>query len=86
VELIQVVGLPWAVAFTVAVILARVIVVMWRDANRQQNERIGELKTALDEMTEDRNWHRDRLYLALGSNEQAVGAVNALVRGRKRPG
>lgn len=83
VSLIQTVGLPWAVAFTVAVILARVIVVMWKDANRRTEAQIQDLKEQIVELREDRDYHRDRLYQVLGLTQPALDAVRALVSGDK---
>lgn len=83
-ELVQTVGLPWAVAFTVALILARVIVVMWKDANRRTDAQIQDLKEALVEMREDRDYHRSRLYQVLGLNETQTEALRALVRGERQ--
>lgn len=83
--LVQTVGLPWAVAFTVAVILARVIVVMWKDSNRRTEAQIQDLKDQIEKLEQDRNFHRDRLYEVLGLTAPALEAVRDLVQGR-RPG
>lgn len=81
--LVQTVGLPWAVAFTVAAILARVIVVMWKDSNRRTEAQIQDLKDQVGELREDRDYHRDRLYQVLGLTAPALEAVRELVTGRR---
>jgi membrane protein implicated in regulation of membrane protease activity len=81
--LVQTVGLPWAVAFTVAALLSRVIVVMWKDSNRRTEAQIQDLKEQVTEIREDRDYHRERLYQVLGLTEPAMEAVRELVGGRR---
>lgn len=84
--LIQTVGLPWAVAFTVAVVSGRVIVVMWRDANARTERQIMDLKEQVAELREDRDYHRDRLYDLMGVANTAVETTRHLAGERRRAG
>lgn len=91
VTLAQTFGLPLAMTFVAVAILARVLVVVSRDKDKisesrfqemknQYEARIDEYRSRLQTVEEDRDYHRDRMYQALGMAETTTSAADEIVR------
>ncbi len=91
ITLAQTFGLPLAMTLTATAILGRVLVVVSRDKDKvsesrftemkaQYEARIEEYKSRLQAVEEDRDYHRDRMYQALGMAETTTSAADEIVR------
>jgi hypothetical protein len=84
VTLAQTVGVPLAMTITAVAILARALVVVSRDKDKISDSRFNEMKeqyeARLREVTEDRDFNRDRLYQLIGLAESQNMTFEELVK------
>jgi hypothetical protein len=83
-ELVRQVGLPLAMTISAVVVLARALLKSQAETTQAYQDRIADLKTQLEDMTEDRDYHRDRAYQALGFGEKALTVASEVVSGEHR--
>ncbi len=95
VQLAQTFGLPLAMTITATAILARAIVVISREKDRVSDARYDDMKRQFEarlseqgeqyerriqDITEDRDWNRDRLHQALGLADAKDTTIEEVVR------
>lgn len=84
ISLAQTFGLPLAMTITAVAILARALVIVSRDKDRANEQRFSDMRdqyeARLQEVTQDRDWHRDRLYQALGLTDSQSATLEELVK------
>ncbi len=82
--LAQTFGLPLAMTITAVAILARALVVVSRDKDRANDQRFNDMRdqyeARLRDVTHDRDWHRDRLYQAIGLSDTQSATLEELVK------
>lgn len=83
-ELVRQVGLPLAMTISAVVVLARALLRSQAETTQAYQDRIADLKQQLTDMTEDRDYHRDRLYQALGFGERALTVASEVVNEQHR--
>lgn len=77
-------GLPLAMTFVAVGVLARALVAVSRDKDRANEARVSEMQAQyehrIEDLTQDRDWHRDRLYQVMGTSETQNVSLEELIR------
>ncbi len=77
-------GLPLAMTFVAVGVLARALVAVSRDKDRANESRFTQMQlqyeSRIEDLTQDRDWHRDRLYQVLSTNETQNVSLEEIIR------
>lgn len=70
--------------FVAVGVLSRALVAVSRDKDRANESRFTQMQqqyeSRIEDLTQDRDWHRDRLYQSMGQNDTQSVSLEELVR------